>query len=68
MQGSATVTVRLRNTYNKDSESRIFKVNFTNACPKEQKVNAELEAEAQGLLGESVSISGTRAAICTATS
>lgn len=65
MQGSATVTVRLRNTYNKDSESRTFKMNFTNACPKEQKVNAELEAEAQGLLGESVSISGTRAAVLT---
>lgn len=65
MQGSATVTVRLRNTYNKDSASRSFKVNFTNACPKEQKVNAELEAEAQGLLGESVSISGSRAAVLT---
>lgn len=65
MQGSASVTVRLRSTYNKDSASRTFKVNFTNTCPKEQKVNAELEAEAQGLFGESVSVSGTRAAVLT---
>lgn len=65
MQGSATVTVKLRNPYNKESASRSFKVNFTNACPKEQKVNADLEAEAQGLLGEAVSLSGTRAAVLT---
>jgi len=65
MQGSATVTVKLRNPYNKDSASRTFKLNITNSCPKEQKVNAELEAEAQGLLGEAVSVSGTRAAVLT---
>jgi len=65
MQGSATITVKLRNPYNKDSVSRTFKMNITNACPKEQKMNAELEAEAQGLLGESVSISGSRAAVLT---
>ncbi len=65
MEGSATVTVRLRSPYNKNSVSRTFKVNVTNACPKEQKVNAEVEAEAQGLFGESVSISGNRAAVLT---
>lgn len=63
MQGSATVNIKLRSPYNKDSATKTFKVNFTNACPEEQKVDAAAEAELQGGFGESVSISGTRAAV-----
>jgi hypothetical protein len=63
MQGSIKINVKLRNPYNKDSVTRTFNVDFTNSCPVEQKVNAETEAELQGGLGETVSISGTKAAI-----
>jgi hypothetical protein len=63
MQGAATVKVKLRSTYGKDSAIRTFNVDMVNACPSEQKINAETEAEAQGLFGEAVSISGSRAAV-----
>jgi hypothetical protein len=62
MQGSATVNIKLRSPYNKDSATKSFKVNFTNSCPEEQKVNSDSEAELQGGFGETVSVSGTRAA------
>ncbi len=65
MQGSATVTVTLRNPYNKNSEPEKFVVNLSNGCPAEQKINADNEAEAQGAFGEAVSISGSRAAVLT---
>lgn len=65
MQGTGTVTVKLRNPYNKESASRTFKITITNSCPKEQKTNAGAEIEAQGMLGESVSISGTTGAVLT---
>lgn len=65
MQGSGTVRVSLQNPYGKSSEIRSFKFTFTNKCPKEQKINAENESEAAGAFGESVSISGQRAAVLT---
>ncbi len=63
MQGTATITVSLRNQYNKNSANKTFTVNLENACPEEQKINAESESKALGAFGDSVSISGSRAAV-----
>lgn len=66
MQGSGTIRLSLISPYNKTSNFKEIKFNFTNTCPFEQKLNASAEAEAQGLFGDSVSISGTRAAVLNA--
>lgn len=66
MQGSGTIRLSLISPYNKTSNFKEIKFNFTNTCPFEQKLNASAEAEAQGLFGDSVSISGARAAVLNA--